>query len=107
MGKLCYVIEMFKFLYSQQSDLSPICDAMMSISAWLGYIFEYIFWITTSWATKLGQLIDVNKGNIFLKSFEQFGGLKLISRLFWILQPAPITQESIMWSFQCLLFLKG
>ena len=34
--------------------------------------------------TKLGQLIDISKGNIFLKSFERFGGLGLRSRPFSI-----------------------
>ena len=39
-----------------------------------GCIFEYIFWTTTHWPIKLGQLIDVSKGNIFLKNFEWFRG---------------------------------
>ena len=34
--------------------------------------------------TKLGQLIDISKGNNFLESFEQFGGLGLGSRSFSI-----------------------
>ena len=51
--------------------------------------------------------IGVNKSNIFLKSFEQFRRLGLSSRLFSIWQPAPITQEPIMSSFQCYIFLKG
>ena len=29
------------------------------------YIFEYIFWITAHETTKLGQLIDISKGNNF------------------------------------------
>ena len=29
------------------------------------YIFEYIFWTTTHEITKLGQLIDIRKGNNF------------------------------------------
>ena len=29
------------------------------------YFFEYIFWTTTHEVTKLGQLIDISKGNNF------------------------------------------
>ena len=35
-------------------------------------IFEYIFWTTTHLVTKLGQMIDINKGNSFKEAFEQF-----------------------------------
>ena len=51
-----------------------MCDFMMSISAW--DIFEYIFWTITNLPAKLGQLIDVNKGNIFwnlLSNLEDWG----------------------------------
>ena len=47
-------------------------------------IFEYIFWTTTHLFTKLGQLIDVNKGNNFHESFEKLGRLGLSSRSFSI-----------------------
>ena len=47
---------------------------------------------TTHDVTKLGQLIDINKGNNFQESFEQFGGLGLSSRSFSIYQPAPVTR---------------
>ena len=50
-----------------------ICDVMM----WDNLHFQYIFWITTDEITKLGQLIDISKGNNFQQSFEQFGGLGL------------------------------
>ena len=51
-----------------------------SVTSWwvlheTGYIFEYIFWNTTHWITKLGQPIDISKGNNFQESFEQFGGM--------------------------------
>ena len=39
-------------------------------------IFEYIFWTTTQEVTKLGQLIDKNKGDNFsnfLNNFEDWG----------------------------------
>ena len=47
-------------------------------------IFKYIFWTTTHSVTILDQLIDINKGNTFQKSFEQFEGLGLSSRAFSI-----------------------
>ena len=53
-------------------------------------LVEYIFWTTTHWVIKLGQLIDISKGNTFQESFEQFGGLGLGFRSFSIKQPAPI-----------------
>ena len=37
----------------------------MSISNETKYIFEYIFWTATHEATKLGQQIDISKGNNF------------------------------------------
>ena len=55
-------------------------------------VFDYIFWTTTHYAIKLGQLIDVSKGNNFQESFEQFGELGLGSRFFSIEQPVQITQ---------------
>ena len=36
--------------------------------------------------------MDISKGNFFLKSFEQFGRLSLISRIFSVSQPALITK---------------
>ena len=42
-------------------------------------IFEFIFWTTTHWVTKLGQVIDISKGKNFQESFEQFGRLRLSS----------------------------
>ena len=47
-----------------------------SVTPWVlvhetGCICEYIFWTTTHEVTKLGQLIDINKGNNFQESFEQ------------------------------------
>ena len=50
--------------------------------------------------------MEVNKVNIFLKSFKQFGEVGLSSRLFSIYQSAPITEEPIMSSFQCLIFFE-
>ena len=48
-------------------------------------------------------MIDLNKCNNFLESFEQFGRLGLSSRSFSIEQPASITkqpcQDSIVWFF--------
>ena len=35
-----------------------------------GCIFEFIFWAKTHEVTKLGQLIDISKGNIFLNSLK-------------------------------------
>ena len=64
-----------------------------SVTSWwalvheTGCIFEYIFRTTTHKVTKLGQLIDVNKGNYFQESFEQFGELGLSSRILSIYQP--------------------
>ena len=69
-----------------------------SVTSWwvsvheTGCILEYIFWTTSRKVTKLGQLIDINKGNNFQESFEQFGGLGLSLRSFSIEQPAPVTQ---------------
>ena len=40
-----------------------------------GCIFEYMFWTTTHWVSKLGQVIDISKGNNLQESFGQFGGL--------------------------------
>ena len=50
----------------------------------IGCIFQYIFWTTTHELTKLGQMIDICKGNNFKESFEQFGGLGLSFRSFSI-----------------------
>ena len=47
-------------------------------------IFEYIFWTTTHYVPKLGQLTDINKDNNFQEPFEQFGGQRLSSRSFSI-----------------------
>ena len=52
------------------------------------------------------HVVIISKGNIFLKSFEQYGGQGLSFRPFSIKKPAPITQYSTMASFQCLIFLK-
>ena len=49
---------------------------MVSIIAW-DKVHFLIFWTTTHYPTKLGQLIDLSKGNIFFKSFEWYGGLEL------------------------------
>ena len=38
-----------------------------------GCIFEYIFWTSTHEPRKLGELIDICKGNNFQKSFGQIG----------------------------------
>ena len=47
-------------------------------------IFEYMFWTTNHWVTKLGQLIDLSKGKKghFQESFEQFGRVGISSRSF-------------------------
>ena len=50
-------------------------------------IFGYIFWTTTHEATKLGQLIDISKGDNFQKFFEQSEGVELDSRSFLVQQP--------------------
>ena len=61
-----------------------------SVTSWwvliheTGCIFEYIFWTTGHDVTKLGHLINISKGNNFLESFEQFGGLGLRFRSFSI-----------------------
>ena len=49
-----------------------------------GCIFEYIFRTTIHWVIYFDQLIDINKGNNFRESFEQFGGLGLSSKSFSI-----------------------
>ena len=49
-----------------------------------GCTFEYIFWTTTHWVTKLGQLTDICSGFHFQESFGQLGGLGLSSRSFSI-----------------------
>ena len=48
-----------------------ICDVTMGITT----SDRMHFW-------SIGQLIDISKGNIFLKSFGRFGGLELRSRPF-------------------------
>ena len=76
-----------------------------SVTSWwvlvheTGCIFEYIFWITTHWVSKLGQLIGRSKGNNFQESFEQFGRLGLSFSSFSIKQPVPITQQPVMSRF--------
>ena len=46
-----------------------------SVTSWwilvheAGCIYEYIFWTKTHSVTKLGQLIDINKGNNFQEFF--------------------------------------
>ena len=74
-------IQVFVFL--------PITWFTKSVTSWVlvhetECIFNYIFWTTTHWVTKLGQLIDISKGNSFQESFEQFGRLELSSRSFSI-----------------------
>ena len=59
-----------------------ICDVTM----WDNLHFQYIFWIITDEITKLGQLIDISKGNNFQQSFEQFGGLGLGSYVLFFLK---------------------
>ena len=52
-----------------------ICDVMMSISTW-DWVYFWMYLLNCySLTTKLGQLIDVSKADIFLKSSERFGGL--------------------------------
>ena len=55
-------------------------------------IFDYIFWTTTHQVIKLRQSKDISKGNNFLESLKQFGGLELDSRVSLIKQPVQITQ---------------
>ena len=81
-----------------------------SVTSWwvlvqeTGFI-EYIFWTTTPYFTKLGQLIYINKDNNFQESFKQSGGLGLSSRSFSIQQPAPINYSiTIYLKFQCFIF---
>ena len=86
---------MFRSRYIQVFVILTILLFIKYVTPWwvlvqeTGCISEYIFWITTQTnfiyqLTKLGQLIDKRKGNIFLKSFEQFGELELSSRPFFI-----------------------
>ena len=47
-----------------------------SVTSWwvlvhdTGHTFEYIFWTKTHWDTKLGQLINTNKGNNLQEIFR-------------------------------------
>ena len=70
-----------------------------------GCIYEYKFWTTTHYVTKLSQLIHINKGNNFQESLEQFGWLGLNSSSFSIQRPAPLTQQTVMLRFQCFIFI--
>ena len=69
-----------------------------SVTSWwvivheTGCIYEYKFWTTTHYVTKLSQLIHINKGINFQESLEQLGWLGLNSSSFSIQHPAPITQ---------------
>ena len=56
----------------------------------------YFFLIVNHLATKLGQLIEIVKGNIFRKYFPRFGGLCPKSRLFLIYQCHEISQKPNM-----------
>ena len=67
--KLCSVLKIFKHLHCLKSVMSWV------LVHETGCIFEYISSTTFHWVAKLGQMIDVNRGNNFQKSFEQFGGL--------------------------------
>ena len=59
-----------------------------SVMPWWVLVHRGHFWISFEphviKLTKLGQLIDISKGNNFEKSFEQFGWLGLDSRPFLI-----------------------
>ena len=68
-----------------------ICDVMMSISTWDKAHF-WIYLLNHNSVTHQTWSIGRYKGNIFLKSWEWFGGLGLSSRPFSIYQPVPITQ---------------
>ena len=105
--KLCSVLRIFKFYHSM---IYQICD-MMSIRTWVRvHFWIYLLKHTTHHITKLGQLKDINKGNNFQESFEQFGGLGLSSRSFFNLVTCSnysITncQDSSISVFQCYLEL--
>ena len=64
---------------------------MVSIIAW-DKVHFLIFWTTTHYPTKLGQLIDLSKGNIFLNLLNDMEDWNLSSRLFFDIATAPITQ---------------
>ena len=53
---------------------------------------------------QLGQLIDINKNNIFLKSFERFGGVGIIYKPFSIWEPAPIFKNQVCQVSSVLFF---
>ena len=69
-----------------------ISDVTMSISTWDRKQFWIYLLNHNSYVIKLDQLIDVNKGINFQKSFEKSEGLQLSSRSFSIQQPAPFSQ---------------
>ena len=89
------LVKIFFILLERYSRYSSFCIFNIpwftkSMRSWwvlvheAGCIFEYIFWNTTHKVTKLGQLIDICKGNNFQESFEEFRGLGLSSRSFSI-----------------------
>ena len=61
-----------------------ICDVMMSINTWDGAFLNVSFEPQLNQVTKLGQLIDISKGDNFKESLEQYGGLGLSSSFFSI-----------------------
>ena len=63
--------------------IDQICVVMMRLVHETRHIFEHIFSTTAHGITKLGQLIDISKGNNFQESYEQFGELRLNSRSFF------------------------
>ena len=83
--KLCSVLEIFKFCVFNHPLIYEICDVMMNISSTWDRMHFWIYLLShSSSVTKLSQLTDINKGNNFQESFEQFGGLELSSRSFSI-----------------------
>ena len=63
---------MFNFLYFQPTrDLSNLWHDEYYYILWDGAFLDLIFWATTQ-VIKLGQLIDTNKGDNFLESYEKF-----------------------------------
>ena len=62
---------------------------MMIISTWDRV--HFLIYLLNHNPPKIGQMIDERKGNIFRKSYEQFGWLWLSSRPVLNYQPAPMT----------------
>ena len=69
-----------------------ICDFMMIISTWDRVQFWIYLLNHNSLTHQIWSIDTYKQGQYFLKSFEQFGGLRLNSSPISIQQPTPITQ---------------